>query len=113
MIHPSKVTLRVPFNLREELDRQINLLLEAKILVLSNSQYCSPVILVKKADGGYRLACDFCKLNKKLIADAYPIPNITETIDSLAGAKFFSTLDFTNGFFQQIIPEEPGPALGN
>ena len=96
---------RVPYSLRGELDRQLNLLLEAKILVPSNSQYSTPVILVKKADGGYRLACDFRKLNKKLIGDSYPIPNITETIDSLAGAKYFSTLDLTSGFFQQVIPE--------
>ena len=60
---------------------------------------------MKKADGGFWLACDFRKLNKKLIGDAYPIPNITETNDSLAGAKFFSTLDLTSGFSQQMIPE--------
>ena len=96
---------RVPYSLRDEMDRQINLLVEAKILIPSNSPYSSPVILVKKADGGYRLACDFRKLNKKLVADAYPLPNITETIDSLSGAKYFSTLDLTSGFFQQMIPE--------
>lgn len=37
---------RVSFCLREELDRQINLLVEAKILVPPNSQYALPVILV-------------------------------------------------------------------
>lgn len=93
---------RVSYNFRVEFNHQINLLVEANILVPSNSQYTLPVILVKKAVGGergYSLACDFRKLNSKLLADVNAIPNITETIDSLAVAKNFSTLDLTNEFF--------------
>lgn len=102
---------RVPYNLRDEMNEQINTLLEAGILIPSTSDYSAPVMLVKKADGGYRLAVDFRKLNKKLIKDTYPIPNINETIDSLAGAKYFSTLDLTSGFFQQVIRESDRPKL--
>lgn len=97
---------RVPYNLRKEMDDQINILLESEILVPANSNYSSPVMLVKKADGGYRLCADFRRLNKKLIKDTFPIPNINETIDSLAGAKYFTSLDLTSGFFQQKISEE-------
>ena len=73
------VGYRTPYNLRDELDKQINLQLESKILALTQSPHSFPVIFVKRADGGYRLVCDFRKLNKKLIGNAYPIPNITET----------------------------------
>ena len=97
---------RVPYNLRKEMDEQLNILLEANIIVPSNSNYASPVLLVKKADGGYRLAVDFRKLNKKLKKDTFPIPNINETIDSLSGARYFSTLDLMSGFHQQEIPKE-------
>ena len=38
---------------------------------------------------------------KKTIGDAYPLPNITEILDHLGEAKYFSTFDLANGF-QQI-----------
>lgn len=97
---------RVPYNLRGEMEEQLNILLESGIIVPSTSDFSSPVMLVKKADGGYRLAVDFRKLNKQLIKDNYPIPNINESIDALAGTQYFSTLDLTSGFFQQVIAEE-------
>lgn len=53
---------RLHYNLKEELDRQINLLVETKTLVPSNSQYACPVILVNKADMSYRSACGFSRL---------------------------------------------------
>lgn len=94
---------RVPYHLREELDKQINELLESDIIQESDSPYAAPVLFVKKSDGTYRLVCDFRKLNEKTIDDSFPIPNITEMIDSLSGAKFFSTLDLTSGFYQMKL----------
>lgn len=96
---------RVPYHLRNEMESQLNLLIESKIIIPSTSDFASPVLLVKKHDGGYRLAVDFRKLNKKLIKDSFPIPNLTETLDNLAGAKYFSKMDMTSGFFQQKIRE--------
>lgn len=97
---------RVPVNLRNELNNQLDALLEADIISPTMSEFASPVILVQKADGQYRLAVDYRKLNKNLIKDNYPLPNITDSIDSLAGSVFFSTLDLTSGFFQQVIRPE-------
>lgn len=97
---------RVPYKLRQEMEDQLNILLEANILSPSMSEFASPVILVEKADGTYRLAVDFRKLNQNLVKDAYPIPNNTYSVDSLSSADYFSTLDLTSGFFQQIIRPE-------
>jgi hypothetical protein len=36
---------------------------------------------------------DFRKLNEWTIGDAYPLPNITDTLDQLGKAKGFSTVD--------------------
>ena len=94
---------RVPHHLKGEMESQLDTLLEAGILVPSMSEFSSPVLLVKKACGQYRLAVDFRKLNKQLVKDAYPIPHIAEAVDSLSGSKYFSTLDLTSGFFQQKI----------
>jgi len=36
---------------------------------------------------------NYCKLNIVTIQDAHPLPRINESLDALAGSKFFSTLD--------------------
>lgn len=47
---------RVPHNLKQEMEQQLDMLLQANIISPSISEFASPVILVKKADGSYRLA---------------------------------------------------------
>ncbi|GBN48694.1 Retrovirus-related Pol polyprotein from transposon 17.6 [Araneus ventricosus] len=94
---------RVPYHLKPEIRSQINVLLEAGIIQPSTSSFSAPVILVKKSDGSYRLVADLRKLNAKTVPDNYPLPNLTEMIDNLSGAKFFSTLDLTSGFHQMVM----------
>lgn len=97
---------RVPYNLRKEMEKQISILLEADILEPSTSPYAAPVLLVKKPNGEFRFVADFRELNKKVIADCYPLPLINEAVDNLQGSKYFSTLDLTSGFFQQMLEPE-------
>ncbi|GBM44173.1 Retrovirus-related Pol polyprotein from transposon 17.6 [Araneus ventricosus] len=94
---------RVPYHLKPEMRSQINVLLEAGIIQPSTSSFSAPVILENKSDGFYRLVADLRKLNAKTVPDNYPLPNLTEMIDNLSGAKFFSTLDLTSGFHQMVM----------
>ena len=41
---------------------------------------------------------DYRKLNDVTRKDAYPLPRIDETLDALAGAKVFTTLDLASGY---------------
>lgn len=101
-----KKPYKVPYNLRDEMNSQINILLESGILEPSVSAYAAPVLLVRKSSGDYRLVTDFRALNSKVIPDSYPLPSIGEAVDNLSKGKFFSTLDLTSGFFQQIVAPE-------
>ena len=59
----------------------------------SKSPVAAPVFFVKKKDGSLRLVQDYRKLNALTIKNSYPLPLISELIDKLRGAKYFTKLD--------------------
>ena len=59
----------------------------------SNSPWSSPIVMVQKKDGSWRFSVDYRKVNSLTQQDAYPLPRIDETLDSLSGATYPTTLD--------------------
>ena len=90
---------------RELVQKEIKEMLAAGIVEPSNSEWASPIVLVRKKDGSMRFCVDYRKLNSASEADAYPMPRVDELIDTLGRAKFISTLDLTRGYWQ--VPVEP------
>ena len=62
--------------------------------------WLSNVVLVKKANGKWRMCVDYTDLNKAYPRDAYPLPNIDQLVDGAAGNKVLSFLDAYFGYNQ-------------
>ena len=59
----------------------------------STSPAGAPILFVKKKDGTLRLCVDYRGLNRITTKNRYPLPLISEALDRLSGAKYFTKLD--------------------
>ena len=64
----------------------------------SFSEWSTPIVMAKKANGGYRLCLDFRKLNAVSKKDAYPIPYMSDILKQLKASKYISTTDLSSAF---------------
>ena len=97
---------RLSLPAKQEVKKLLQEMLEKHVITPSTSPWASPIVLVQKKDGSTRFCVDYRKVNSVTRKDAYPIPKIDETLETLAGAKLFSTLDLRSGYWQvEVKPE--------
>ena len=94
-------------DIRREVEKHTKLLLENDIIEPSTSPWHSPVVMVKKKNGLYRMAIDYRKLNKVTESMSFPLPKFEDVVDTLGEAKaqIFSVIDLASGFYQIPLEE--------
>ena len=91
---------RMPFALRSEVDQMVGDMLDQGVIEPSSSPWASPMVLVWKKDGGMRFCVDYRRLNHVTKLDEFPLPRIDDTLDLLAGGRYFTTLYLASGYWQ-------------
>jgi len=98
---------RVPYHLREKLERKLQSLEEEGIIekVDTPSQWVSPVVIVPKGDD-IRLCVDMRQANTAVKRVRHQIPTIEDVLQDMAGSKVFSKLDIKNAYHQIEIEKK-------
>ena len=78
---------RIPPHLYEEVKKHLKEMMDKGAIQKSSSPWESPVVLVRKKDGGLRFCIDLRRLNNRTIKDAYSLPRIDEALDCLGGGQ--------------------------
>jgi len=97
---------RIPEAMKEVVQQEVQKMLKQGVISPSNSPWSSPIVMVRKQDGSWRFCVDYRKVNSVTKRDAYPLPRIDATLDSLAGAEYFTVLDLASGYWQVEVEED-------
>ena len=90
--------------MEQELDR----LEQAGVLErVDHSDWAAPIVTVPKRDGLVRICGDYkVTINPVLDIDQYPLPRPEDLFATLAGGRYFSTLDLSHAYNQILLDED-------
>nr|XP_037279754.1 uncharacterized protein K02A2.6-like [Rhipicephalus microplus] len=94
----------LPFSVRQPVIDEIEKLLAADVSERVNaSEWVSPIVAARKADGSIRLCVDLREPNKAIVADNFPLPHMEELLHALNGARCFSKVDLASAYYQVVL----------
>jgi len=96
----------IPYKMQEVTDKEIKDMLAMGIIERCEAPYASPLVLVKKPDGSYRVRVNFKDLNKITVFDPEPMMSPDDIFPKLTGSQFYSTFDFCKVYSAIPMAEE-------
>ena len=98
---------RVPVHLREPLKAELKRCEKMGVItkVTEPTEWVNSIVLVPKSNGRLRICMDPKDLNKVIMRQHYPLPTVEDIMTRLTGARIFSILDASSGFWQIKLDE--------
>ena len=79
---------------QKAINKEVNKLLQAKaIREVEYPDWLTNIVLVKKANGKWRLCIDFTDINRACPKDSFPLPRIDLIVDATADHELLSFMD--------------------
>ena len=85
-------------NEKEEVQKFVNEYLKKGYIRPSKSPQMLPVFFVGKKDGSKCIVMDYRRLNKQTVKNNYPLPLITDLVDSMGNKRVFTKMDLQWGY---------------
>ena len=83
------------------INEEVSKLLQAgAIREVEYPEWLANVVLVKKANGKWRLCIDFTDVNRACPKDSFPLPGIDLIVDATTGHELLSFMDAFSGYNQ-------------
>jgi hypothetical protein len=101
-VRPCAQNRRIPFNLREKVNEQLDALLKLDVIepVSRPTSWVNPLVSVLKPNGDIRLCLDMRRANTAIKREKHPVPTVEESLSEISGAKVFCKLDVNSAFHQ-------------
>ena len=99
---------KLPLVLKEQVKSKLEEMQKQGIIakVEGPTDWVSSMTVVKKANGDLRICLDPKDLNDAIKREHFKLPTLDEITSNLSGAKYFSTLDAKQGFWQIKLNKE-------
>ena len=69
-------------------------------------EWLANIVMVKKANGKWRICVDFTDLNNACAKDSFPLPRINQLVDSMTGHKLLTFMDTFSGYNKIQMAED-------
>nr|XP_054606603.1 uncharacterized protein K02A2.6-like [Nothobranchius furzeri] len=105
VVHPCR---KIPFALREKLKDELARMEKLEVIkkIDEPTEWVSSLVVLQKKTGALRTCLDPRDLNKAIKREHFKLPTREEIMAQFAGAKWFSKLDASSGFWQLRLDEE-------
>ena len=90
----------IPVIHRETLKKEVERLCKIGVLrKITDSEWASPTFIIPKKEGTVRFISDFREVNKRLVRTPWPLPKISDILQSEEGLQYATALDLNMGYY--------------